>query len=288
MATNFQNIPVRTSGIVRAAIVPKRGAFSGFDYSQIEPRLFAYFVATGLKDTTVADWYREGRDVYREIAARAYGRPAETITEEERDRGKLYFLMCLYSAGPKKIGQELKIPYDEAKDFYLAFHDGLPWIKALSNPKPQSERALRHWEPGLIEHTMRRRRYLMTPWGRHLHPEQWGEHKLLNKLIQGSAADMMKAALLRVDRWQQTGIIEGRLKGRHMESRMVATIHDEILFDGPPDEVSVLHGVVPDLMTDEPWLTEVVPITVDHEVYITSWAEKLKYETWREQTLSAV
>lgn len=269
---NFQNIPVRASDVVRRAIVPKRGTFSGFDYSQIEPRIFAYFVAKGLGDTTIADWYREGRDVYREIAGRAYGKLADEITDDERDRGKLYFLMILYSAGPKKIAAELGIPHAEAKEFYLAFHDGLPQIKALSNPRPQSERAMAHWKPGLIEHTLKRRKHLVTPWGRHLHPERYGEHKMLNKLIQGSAADMMKHALLRVDRWQRAD--------PDLESRMVATIHDEILFDGPALEIDWLHEDIPGLMTDEPWLTEVVPIKVDHEVYTTSWAEKLKYEDW--------
>ncbi|MCZ2111135.1 MAG: hypothetical protein LC118_16450 [Dehalococcoidia bacterium] len=252
------------------------------DYSQIEPRIFAYFVAKGLGDTTIADWYREGRDVYREIAGRAYGKPADEITEEERDNGKLWFLMTLYSAGPKKIALEQKIPYAEAKEFYLAFHEGLPQIKALSNPRPQSEAAMRHWKPGLIETTLKRRRYLTTPWGRHLHPEKWGEHKMLNKLIQGSAADMMKHALLRVDRWQREQTSYG------LRSRMVATIHDEILFDGPVTEVEELHSNIPFLMADEPWLTEVVPIKVDHEVYTTSWAEKQKYEAWRESALSEV
>lgn len=277
---------------------PSAARFRGStDYSQIEPRIFAYFVARGLGDTTIADWYREGRDVYREIAARAYGKPADEITEEERDNGKLWFLMTLYSAGPKKIALEQKIPYAEAKEFYLAFHEGLPQIKALSNPRPQSEAAMRHWKPGLIEQTLKRRKYLVTPWGRHLHPEKWGEHKMLNKLIQGSAADMMKHALLRVDAWQRGAMVHTGLPAgppreevlptfsspriREMESRMVATIHDEILFDGPPEEVVVLHNHVPALMSDEPWLTSVVPIKVDHEVYVTSWAEKQKYEDWK-------
>lgn len=246
-----------------------------FDYSQIEPRLFAYFAAKGLGDPTIVQWYADGRDVYREIAAKAYGRPAETITEEERQFGKVWFLMSLYGAGPKKIGAELEIPYREARDFYLAFHDGLPQIKGLSNPRPQSERAMSFWTPGLVERTLQRRGYLVTPWGRHLHPEQWGEHKMLNKLIQGSAADLMKAAIRRVHRWQ-------RLNGDQMESRMVATIHDEVMLDGPTHELPTLHEIVPALMTDEPWLTDVVPLAVDHEIALTNWAEKIGYDEWRE------
>jgi DNA polymerase-1 len=272
---NWQNLP-RDDGTVKRAVVPKRGAFSAFDYSQIEPRLFAYFVAKGLGDSTIADWYREGRDVYVEIASRAYGKPAADITPAERQNGKVYFLMSLYGAGPKKIGASLDISYAEAKDFYLAFHEGLPQIKRLSNPRPQSERAMHYWTPGLVERTLRKRGYLKTPWGRHLHPEKWGEHKLLNKLIQGSAADLMKASIVRVHR---------AVREQQPASRPVATIHDELLFDGPVDELPLLHAEIPPLMTLEPWLTDVVPITVDHEVMLTNWAEKLSYDDWRNSGL---
>lgn len=268
---NFQNIP-RDDKTVKRAIIPKRGSFSFFDYSQIEPRLFAYFAAAGLGDTTVADWYREGRDVYREIAGRAYGKPASEISESERQQGKVWFLMSLYGAGPRKVSETIGMPYAEARDFYLAFHEGLPQIKALSNPRPQSDKALHFWKPGLVEIQLRKRGYLKTPWGRHLHPEQWGEHKMLNKLIQGSAADLMKASLLRVDRG---------LRELETESRMVSTIHDEIMLDGPVAEIELLHAHVPALMTAEPWLTGVIPIEVDHEVSLTNWAEKISYDDWR-------
>lgn len=245
---------------------------SGFDYSQIEPRIFGYYVMKGLNDPTIVDWYKEGRDVYNEIASRAYQRPADTITKAERDNGKMWFLMTLYSAGPKKIAQEQGITYKEAKDFYLSFHEGIPQIKALSNPKPQSQKAMHHWTPGLIEKVISQRGFLKTPWGRHLHPEQYGHHKMLNKLIQGSAADMMKASLIRVWRAQKDGTIP--------RTRMVATIHDEILMDGPESELAMLNQLIPRLMTDEPDITTIVPLAVDHEVYRDSWAAKEEF-TWQ-------
>lgn len=268
---NWQNIP-RDLKVVKRAVVPKRGALSFFDYSQIEPRYFGYFVATGLKDPTIADWYREGRDVYREIAGRVFGREAEAISDEERQDGKVWFLMSLYSAGPKKIAAETGMSYKDALAFYKQFHAGLPWIKQLSNPRPKpGSRAEHFWEPGLVERIYSKRGYLKTPHGRHLHAEQFGEHKLLNKLIQGSAADLMKAALVRVDEW---------LGYRpDLESRMVSVIHDEIIFDGPEHELPVLHEHVPELMRED-FLTAVIPIDVDHEVSTTNWAEKIGYEEW--------
>lgn len=258
---------------MKRAFVPKRGAFVFADYSQIEPRLFAYFSAKGLGDTTVADWYREGRDVYREIAGKAMGKPASEITEEERQLGKVWFLMSLYGAGPRKMAAEIGMSEKEARDFYVAFHEGLPQIKGLSNPPPKNLNVL--WTPGLVERSLRRRGYLKTPFGMHLHPEQYGEHKMLNKLIQGTAALVMKRALIRVDhalanRWAFP-----------LAARMVATIHDEIIFDAPPGEVDDLAMLVPGLMTDEPEITTYVPLAVDIEVSTTSWAEKQSYEEWR-------
>lgn len=258
---------------MKRAVVPKRGAFSFFDYSQIEPRLFGFYTAK-MGDTTVADWYREGRDVYVEIAARALRKSPESVTPEERQDGKVWFLMSLYGAGPKKVATELGIPYAEAREFYLAFHEGLPQIKALSNPKPQNPKHMRHWVPGAIERTLAKRGYLKTLHGMHLHPEQYGEHKLLNKLIQGSAAGLMKASLLRIDDWSRE---------QRIESRMVSVIHDESIFDGPESEIELLHEHVPALMREQR-ITDVIPIEIDHEVSTTSWAEKIEYDEWKEQS----
>lgn len=279
---NFQNLPARTEAglVVKRSFLPTRGAFSYFDYQQIEPRLFAYFAARGLGDTTVADWYYEGRDVYQEIAAKVYGRPADTITKEERDLGKVWFLMSLYGAGPRKVSAEIGMSYGEAKDFYLAFHDGLPQIKGLSNPPPQSGYYRTDYVPGLIERTLKRRRgpgaprgYLTTPWGRHLHPEEWGEHKMLNKLIQGSAADLMKLALIRVHRALKDENLQ-------LESKLILTVHDEIDIDGPEDEIPVLHSLVPFHMTHFDEITDFVPLGVDHEVSTEHMAAKVAYEEW--------
>lgn len=288
---NFQNIP-RDNKSVKRAFLGKRGLLHFFDYSQIEPRLFAYFAAKGLGDTTVADWYREGRDVYREIAGRAMSKAPDAITEEERQLGKVWFLMSMYGAGPRKMAQEIGMPEKEAKEFYRAFHDGLPQIKGLSNPPP---RAGSHpsYRPGLVERALRRKGYLKTPFGMHLHAEQYGEHKMLNKLIQGTAALVMKRALVRVgyalgdSLWVMPGSspdMEQRFMWRPpdtgMESRMVATIHDEIILDGPPSEAQILNDLLPGLMTAEPEITKYVPLEVDHEVSETTWADKIGYAEW--------
>ena len=176
--------------------------------------------------------------------------------------------MSLYGAGPRKVGAEIGMGAAEAKEFYRAFHEGLPQIKGLSNPPPRS--AWGDYVPGAIERVIARRGYLKTKHGRHLHVPEYGEHKMLNTLIQGQAADLMKASLLRVARWQRAA---------GLESRMVSVIHDEVIFAGPEAEIPDLHEAVPPLMRED-WLHEVVPIEVDHEVSVTNWAEKITYEEW--------
>lgn len=256
---------------MKPAFLSVRGALSEFDFSQIEPRIFGYYVARALKDDTIVTWYREGRDVYQEIASAVYSKPSEEITKEERQQGKVWFLMSLYGAGPKKIAAEVDMTVSEAKKFYLQFHEGLPQIKRLSNPKPKSDRAMKHWKPGAIERIYAKRGYLKTPDGVHLHAEPFGEFKLLNKLIQGTAARVQKHAMIAVDEWVYSN--------PEIESRLVSQVHDSFMFDGPVHEVPLLHERIPELLRPD-WLTEVIPVDVDHEVSTTTWADKIPYDEW--------
>lgn len=245
---------------------------------QIEPRMFAYYVATALGDDTVANWFREGRDFYTEIAAKVFEKTADDVTKSERDRGKVFYLMILYSAGPKKIARETGMPLAEAREFYQQFHEQFPWIKRLSNPPPSSARGWHDYQPGLIERVLKNRGYIKTPWGRHLHPEKWGEHKMLNKLIQGSSADLMKQAIVRVSTWlRESGWSDP------LESKLVLTVHDELVVDGPEIEIPTLHEYIPALMIDER-IDAVVPLGVDHEISLTNLAEKVSFEEWKESS----
>jgi DNA polymerase-1 len=270
---NLQAIP-RDSGVVRRAFVPKLEAFSFFDYVQVEPRLFAYFAAK-LGDDTIADWYRQGRDVYREIAARVLAKAVEQVTDPERQQGKVWFLMSLYGAGPKRIAEQTGMQLEQARDLHRDFHARLPQLRMLSNPRPASGRALSRWRPGAIERQLSQRGYLKNPWGRHLHPERGGEYKMMNKLIQSSAADLIKSAVLSVDRW---------LDAEQLASHLISIVHDELILDGTQAELPLLHEQVPQLMIspDEiaAEINAIVPITVDHEVALTNMAEKMPYAEW--------
>ena len=244
--------------MVKKAFVPKLGAFSYFDYKQIEPRLLAYFLAK-VGDTQLADRLQEGLDPYTAIVAHLYSKAPEDLTDNERQTGKILFLSLMYGGGGRTVMNQFDVSYPEAKRMIKQFHAAWPGVRRLQD---------------LCAGQAERKGYIKTPWGRHLHPEEFGEHKLLNKLIQGSAADLMKAALLETDGWLTLNDA--------IESHMVSVVHDEIQFDGPLDEAAILHDEVPHLMCAADPTTaeigEVIPILVDHDVSTTNWAEKQPYE----------
>lgn len=241
-------------------MIPKLGAFSFFDYGQVEPRLTAYFAAR-LGFPEFADRLRAGEDAYTVVAKLVTKQ--DSVTPEERQVWKRIFLAILYGAGVRRVREvwieETKqiITEAQAKRIYKTFHGNWPAVRALQDD---------------VIATALRRGYIRALDGRHLRPEPNGEHKLLNKLIQGSAAGIMKRAILDVDAWLQ--------EEAQLLSHAVSVIHDELILDGPPNELEILHEQVPRLMSEAApaHVRELVPIVVDHEVSFTNWAEKVDYE----------
>jgi len=238
--------------------VPKHPGWviSDMDFSKIEPRLLAYF-ASKKGDDTLAGYLRAGRDPYRAVIADTYGKREDELTDREYKDGKILFLSLIYGGGVKTIREQFGLEQKEAKRRINQFHDAWPIVRELQDD---------------LVRVANRRGFIRTPWGRHLHLEEFGEHKLLNKLVQGSAAHALKRALIRVDRWL--------VENPDLQSHMVLTIHDSIDFDGPASEVKFLHENVPGLMTDEPLIQAVVPLLVEHEISPHNWAEHLPYEEW--------
>lgn len=271
---NYQNIP-RDLKVVKRAFVPKQGALSFFDYAQIEPRLTGYFAAK-IGFPEFAEQLRAGVDPYTAVARLVTEK--EEVTDEERQTWKRAYLSLLYGGGVKTIQEQFAIPAAQAKAMIKTFHRNWPAVGELQDA---------------VLRAHRRRGYIVGLDGRHLHMEQYGEHKLLNKLIQGSAAAVMSAAVVAVDEWLgQDDLAEAisgvRLRssrppkgrGTGIKSHMVSVIHDELILDGPEDELPALHAHVPPLMDVYPEVSEVVPILVDHEVSVTTWADKEPYDEW--------
>lgn len=265
---NYQNIP-RKDKVVKRAFRPKEegGALGFFDFGQIEARLAAYFMAklgwNGLLDDIIA-----GVDVHRRMASIIYGVPQSEVTEAMRDRAKTGFFGMLYGAGARRFAEILnasgpgawiefkgqRVKQGEAREIVDAFRDAMPGLQLLAEA---------------CERQAKRRGYLELYTGRQLRPEPYGEHKLPNALIQGTAAELMKRAILRVHTWMQTR--------DDLSSHMVATIHDEIMTDGPLEELPILATVIPPLMI-EPMFHEVVPIVVEVEYSTETWADKKPWE----------
>lgn len=207
---------------------------------------------------------RGGEDVYTSIARLATGKT--DITPEERQVWKRVFLAILYGAGARRVREtwveetKTQISEAQAKKIYKQFHANWPAVRDLQDS---------------VIGIAQSRGYIRALDGRHLHPEEFGEHKLLNKLIQGSAAGIMKRAVLLVHRHVSAD--------PDRQTHVVSVIHDELLLDGPPHEAEWVHEVVPPLMAEAApaAVLEVVPILVEHEVSTTSWAEKEDYERLR-------
>jgi DNA polymerase-1 len=242
----------RTDKTVKRLFIPSEGnVFTFADWSQIEPRLTAYFMAKQ-GNPELAEFIRDAGDAYMATAVGVYHRPIENITKEERQTCKTVFLSLLYGAGTRKLASSLGVPVSEAKRIRAEFYDAWPAVPELLS--------------GILA-TYRKRGYIKTPWGRRLHPHS--DHAAINHLVQGSAADLMKQALVSA----HVALAEGEFA-----TKLVATVHDELIFDGPPEERRGLESsVIRPSMTDER-INEVVPIVVDIEWSDTNWAEKRPLE----------
>lgn len=252
---NFQNIP-RSDKVVKRAIVPKLGALSFFDYAAIEPRLFAYYAAK-MGHPEMAKMVNDGIDPYSAVARLIEQR--DDITPEERQHWKVFFLSLMYGGGVRTIMAQFNCNTKQARSMINKFHDNFPAVRSLQDT---------------VARVSSRRGYVIGIDGRHLHPEPNGEHKMLNKLIQGGAAGIMKEATLRVHRYLSEN-------DHDLNSHIISIVHDELQIDGPVDDVAELHRQVPALMRHEE-VNSVVPIEVDHEVSTTSWADKISYDEWKE------
>lgn len=253
---NVQNIP-RTQKDVKRAFIPKLDGFLFFDYKAIEVRLLAYYLARAVNDTTLVEEITSGLDPHLVTAQGLYGR--EDITDEERQVGKTLNFSIIYGGGTPTITRQLGVDYPEAKRLLKAYHATRPGISLLRKS---------------IDRTLGLRGYIVNTHGRHLHITE--SHKALNALIQGSAADVMREAVVNT---------HAHLNQQHKYSHIVNIIHDEIMIDADNSEVEYLVDEIPVCMTPTK-INEIIPIEVDVEWSPTSWAEKEHYERPSEQPVA--
>ncbi|HLT06315.1 MAG TPA: DNA polymerase I [Cyclobacteriaceae bacterium] len=244
---NLQNIPIRTERgrEIRKAFVPRDENFKilAADYSQIELRIMASFS----KDQSMIDAFRNGRDIHATTASKIFQVPLEAVTSDMRRKAKTANFGIIYGISAFGLSQRLGIPRGEAKEIIDAYFKEFPGVKAYMD---QSIKKAQRDE--YVETILGRRRYLRDINSRNVTMRGFAERNAINAPIQGSAADMIKAAMIDVHNWMS----EAKLK-----SKMLLQVHDELVFDAHVDEIELLKQQIPLLMANA--VTMDVPLEVE-------------------------
>jgi DNA polymerase I len=243
---NLQNIPIRTQigREIRKGFVPDEGhLFLAADYSQIELRILAHVSG----DDAFVTAFREDRDVHRQTASVIFDVPLEEVTADQRARAKTINFATLYGQGEFSLGRQLGISRDEASDFIARYFERFSGVRRFLDEQVSMAR-----EKGYVETLSGRRRYVPELQSKNWNVRQFGERVAQNTPIQGTAADLIKEAMLRVDRGLQAAA---------PGSRLLLQVHDELVFEVPESHLEALRAFVVETM--EGAMTLDVPLRVD-------------------------
>ncbi|MDN3203908.1 DNA polymerase I [Algoriphagus sediminis] len=244
---NLQNIPIRTERgrEIRKAFVPtdENHLLLAADYSQIELRLMAAFS----EDESMLEAFRNGRDIHATTAAKIFKVPLEEVTSDMRRKAKTANFGIIYGISAFGLSQRLSIPRGEAKEIIDSYFREFPAVKEYMDSAIEKAR-----KDEYVETILGRRRYLRDINSRNATMRGFAERNAINAPIQGSAADLIKVAMINVHNW---------MKKEKLKSKMILQVHDELVFDAHKDEISVLEKNVPKLMADAIELK--VPVEVE-------------------------
>ena len=231
---NLQNIPIRTprGQEIRKAFVPRGPEFliMSADYSQIELRIMAAFSG----DQTMLDAFNNGVDIHTQTASKVFHVGLDEVTSDMRRKAKTINFGIIYGISSFGLSQRLKIPRKEAAQIIEEYFAGFPAVKAYIDQCIEKARGF-----GYAETILGRRRYLRDINSRNQTDRMFAERNAVNAPIQGSAADMLKIAMIQIHDFMQ----QERLK-----SKMILTVHDELVFDAHRDEIDLLSTRVDDIM----------------------------------------
>lgn len=253
---NLQNIPVRTERgrEIRKAFIPSHrdGIIVSADYSQIELRLMAHMSG----DELFIEAFREGKDIHAATASKIFGVPEGELTKEQRNRAKVANFGIIYGISAFGLSQRLAIPRGESKKLIEDYFAAYPQVESYM--KMMIERAR---VDGYVTTLYGRKRYLPDINSKNPVVRGLAERNAINAPIQGSAADIIKVAMIRVDK---------KIKELGLKSRMVLQVHDELLFDAFKDEEEVLSDIIKREMEGVIELS--VPLTIECQSG-TNWLE---------------
>ena len=218
---NLQNIPIRTprgEEIRRAFIASPGSVLLTADYSQIELRLLAHLSG----DPLLVEAFERGGDIHRQTAAVIFGVPDDQVTSEMRSRAKTINFGTIYGQGPFALARMLSITQDEAKRFIAEYFQRFAGVRTWLDRTVAEAR-----QRGYTETIFKRRRYIPELKDKNFNMRAFGERTATNSPLQGSAADLIKVAMIRI----AAGLAEGKLG-----TRMLLQVHDELVFEVPMDE----------------------------------------------------
>ena len=225
---NLQNIPVRTARgeSIRRGFVPRPGAkLVVADYSQIELRLLAHLSG----DPAFVAAFRAGGDIHRQTAAVIFGVDAAAVTADQRSRAKTINFATIYGQGPHALARQLGIAHEEAKRFIAGYFARFAGVRRYLDEAVASAR-----EKGYAETILGRRRYIPELKDKNHNVRSFGERVATNAPIQGSAADLIKIAMVRV---------AAALRER-FSARLLLQVHDELVVEAPAGEAAEVAGIL--------------------------------------------
>ncbi|MES2794856.1 MAG: DNA polymerase I [Bacteroidota bacterium] len=253
---NLQNIPIRTirGREIRKAFIPRNEEFKimSADYSQIELRIMA--AVSG--DASMTEAFNKGIDIHSTTASKVFGVELNEVTSEMRRRAKMVNFGIIYGISAFGLSQRLDIPRKEAAEIIDNYFKEFPSISQYMNNVVEEARKNTY-----VETIMGRRRYLRDINAQNQVERGFAERNAINAPIQGSAADMIKLAMIK---------IHHHLKNEKMKSKMILTVHDELVFDAYEAEISELKTIVNELMVNA------MPLSVKMETGIgvgLNWLE---------------
>lgn len=246
---NLQNIPIRSERgrEVRKAFIPRDPAriLVSADYSQIELRV----VAAISGDPNMCEAFKQGKDIHTATAAKVYGIAEADVTKEQRYKAKSVNFGIIYGQGAFGLAENLGISRTEAKEIIDNYKKEFPNIQLYMDQQINKAK-----EQGFVETLMGRKRWLRDINSSNFTVRGFAERNAINSPIQGSAADMIKLAMIK---------IHHEMKKQHWESKMILQVHDELVFDAVESELPALKALILSCMTTAMELPNGVPVEAE-------------------------
>ena len=245
---NLQNIPIREERgrEIRKSFIPRNegNIFLSADYSQIELRLMAHMS----KDPLLIEAFKKGEDIHTATAAKIFNVPPDQVTKEQRGKAKTANFGIIYGISAFGLAQRMNIPRTDAKQLIDSYFNTYKRVREYMDEMIKGAR-----EKGYVETMLGRRRYLRDILSRNAVVRGFAERNAINAPLQGSAADIIKIAMIR---------IQEILRKKGYRTKMILQVHDELVFDVFPQELEAVKKMVIHEMENAYALS--VPLLVDH------------------------